>query len=284
MVSLGALAFVFLLPLCNSILPHMFKIGHPYLGKPKLQAFSRDLRIPAVTLNPRSTFDEIITVVVSTKFRSQFLNKIVNFRIPKNYTIMQIKEIVRARFPGHPPECLQELFFGLEKLENNRRIIDIANLTTLPLNLDMISGTSVYKRPLNIRLAIDAYVSLLVQQNFLSNTLLSILSNSSTNMNTSISAPASLIYSKLYNTINTSIWEDYGDEIQAALLLESNPVISTPDVLTRTLHMSDYKSIDDYRERALTPLTRTVVRMWGLNRRKGTTLLLYSTLCLVGLH
>ena len=103
-------------------------------------------------------------IIISTSIGSSFLDKKRRISILANSTVADLKQQLSTRFPGSPPVPLQRLFFGTRLLKDEEEISNVTALSPMPLTLDMITGTSVYDRTMTVSQALEAYVSLLVQQ------------------------------------------------------------------------------------------------------------------------
>ena len=112
---------------------------------------------------------EPIPIFVSTApIGSSYLDKKRRLTLPFNSTISYLKEQLAVRFPGSPPIALQRIFYGTRLLSDDVLINNLTSVTPIPLTLDMITGTSVYNRTMTITQALEAYVSLIVQQAYVS--------------------------------------------------------------------------------------------------------------------
>lgn len=225
-----------------------------------------------------------VTVIVSTSFGSQFLDKTKSISISPNATVIELKEIISQKFPGTPPVPFQRLFFQFRFLNNTEVIGNISSLPKYPILLDMITGTSAYNRTMSISQALDAYVSTIVHQTYLSLTMQKLLLsrqqlvhnpetlyNEDSSLDRALQSPN---LREIYEAVNKTIYDQFGEDIAAALEVEKEPDIDSPD--TRAWRQN-YGDATQYKS----PLETAWARQFGVNKQMMISLAYYSVMLLV---
>lgn len=176
--------------------------------------------------------EKYVTCIVSSNIGSTFLDKKKKIILPYNATIKDIKQQIQHKFPGSPPFSLQKLFFGIQKLDDSKLIHNITSISPIPLLLDIISGTSSYNKTMTISQAIEAYISLTVHQIYLGEQINQFyqksLTNTSSNNDDTISTA---FYRDIFTSVNSSIYEQYSEDISDALIEEQDPEVISLDTI-----------------------------------------------------
>ncbi|RYH08163.1 hypothetical protein EON65_41135 [archaeon] len=146
------------------------------------------------------------TILVSTSIGSSFLDKKKKVVLARNTTVYQLKQYIQQKFPGSPPLPLQTVYFGTKQLTDDEILSNVTSLPTIPLVLDMITGSSVYNKTLNIRQALEAYVSTLVQLSYLHTQMAYTLSDSDSNATRLMLSP---LLKEMFVKINQSVYATY---------------------------------------------------------------------------
>ncbi len=164
-------------------------------------------------------------IISTTSIGSSYLDKKRRISIPVNSTIADLKQQLSTRFPGSPPVPLQRLFFGTRLLKDEEEISNVTALSPMPLTLDMITGTSVYDRTMTVSQALEAYVSLLVQQAYTGQSMNKIFdqSNGVEGGSSDDNELETARYRELFHSLNASLYENFAEEIEQALLEEREP-------------------------------------------------------------
>eukprot|EP01041_Mallomonas_annulata_P000486 gene486-912_t len=191
---------------------------------------------PQDVIEPPSHSGDSCTVIVSTTIGSSFLDKKKKLVIPKNSTIEDLKVQINKKFPGTPPISMQRLIFGLRKVEDNELVGNLTTISPIPLLLDVISGTSAYNKTMTISQALEAYSSLTIHQAYLGDQLARLF-NKNYNQNSNqdnINSSSSVIietvaYRDMLESINTTLYSTYIEDIQDALEEEKEPEVATTD-------------------------------------------------------
>lgn len=234
------------------------------------------------------------TLLITSNYPIKYLNRRISMKVKNSLNISDIKKLISSKYPGNPPESLQSIFYGLKELENKQTVNDISNLTVIPLQLDLISGTNVYSQFRNVREAIEAYVAIQIHLSSLSERISSLLSSSSSdnqqNNNETATAdsddekknqkqkkdtPQQIKYLKLFNELNQTIFEKYSEMIEKALKEEQNSSIQTPSIPETTTG-----SVDEYLKQK-SPTSLFLARQFNLNQPIMKSLLFYSLVWIV---
>eukprot|EP01038_Epipyxis_sp_PR26KG_P009423 gene9423-12696_t len=202
---------------------------------------------------------ESITVIVSSSLGSSFLDKKKKLSILNNETVADLKQQILLKFPGSPPIQLQKLYYGSTLLNDSVLVTNLTTLSPIPLLLDMITGTSAYNRTMSVSQAIEAYVSSLVHQSFVSEKIrvFSTPNLGEESTNSTRRSPDSQFYRSLFNSINNSIYEKYKDDILEALERERNPE-------TRSLDTEAWRNPS---RRVSNPLAVALAKEFDMNGR-----------------
>jgi len=227
------------------------------------------------------------TIIISTAYGSNFLDKKKKLVIPKNNTILDLKSQLYSKFPGSPPIQLQKLYFNSRYLHDYELIGNISMLSPLPLLLDMITGTSVYNKSMSVSQALEAYISTLIQQAFIGFKLQSLYSyNNDNDINKSNSSSSSttnamplgdykvmdtIYFRDLLISMNHSLYNRYHDDIIAAFRDEQEPEVVAADTLA-------WRSTS---KKPLNPLTLAIAKEFDLNIRGIKNFLYYSIVLIV---
>lgn len=177
------------------------------------------------------------SIVVTTSYGSTFLDKKKKFLVPSTITVRQLKEQIALKFPGSPPVELQQLFFGTQYLSDDLIIRELTALPSIPILLDMMSGTSAYSNKLfSISQLLDAYVASSIQLIYLSDQYHRILndesmthvpSNTSSDQDQGQSLKpmklTTFYYQQLYEITKEYIYTKYHSSISLALEKEKDP-------------------------------------------------------------
>jgi hypothetical protein len=212
-----------------------------------------------------------VDVLVTTSLGSSFLDKKKRLTLPANLTVFELKLQLSSKFPGSPPVGLQRLFYASRLLNDSEVLGRTTTLSPLPLVLDMISGTSAYNRTLSIRSSIEAYVSTLVHQAYIGAKIRDQLRPEE-------QAPTleSPYYGDLFQQLNASVYEQYKDDIAAALELEKEPDVRSTDTDAWRSDGALGQS-----ERPVNPLSAALAKEFDLNWRGLRNFAYYSLVLMV---
>jgi hypothetical protein len=248
----------------------LFRGGSTYVDK-KESMSEKDVESGMKIASSSST----INVLVSTSIGSDFLDKKKKFSLHKNATVYDLKQQIASKFPGSPPETLQRLFFGVREIHGHEVLQNITTMPTIPILLDMITGTSVYTKSLSVSQAIDAYVASTVQQAYLGDQLRALIQQDAKSNNAgNETIPETSYYREMYQQLNESIYSKYADDIRLALEEEREPeTISTDTIAWRTAN----------RQREKSSLVKALAKEFDLNLRGLKGFLYYSGLLVVSL-
>lgn len=212
------------------------------------------------------------TVIVSTLFGSEFLDKKKKFILRNTTTIAELKEQIQSKFPGSPPKEMQRLFFGTNRILSDNDILgNITTTTQVTLVLDMTTGTSVYNKTMSIRQTIDAYVASTTQLSYIS-AMMKQLMNSESNLSNSSEMETTQLRN-LYRALNQTIYESKSNAIALALEREKNPEYESEDTKPWRLQ----------KKKALSPVWTAFAKEFDLNTRGLINLVYYSLAVLVRL-
>lgn len=170
-----------------------------------------------------------VSVLVSTSFGSQFLDKKKRLQLSRNSTIEELKQLIEQKFPANPPVQLQRLFAGIRYLSDDDRLGNVSTGSSAMILLDMPSGTSIYNKTLTIYQALEAYAALTVQQTFIGDKIKALYSPNSAPLNISDITPESAIYRDIFLSVNTSLYKTYAADILQALEDEKEPEVVSGD-------------------------------------------------------
>lgn len=209
------------------------------------------------------------TVIVSTNVGSSFLDKKKKIVVAKNTTIRDIKAQLQQKFPGSPPMAIQRLFYGLRKLEDHEILGNLTNSNVpLPLVLDVITGTSSYNKTLTVSQALEAYASLSVHQSYLGQQFRTIFEQQQQHDGNQSETMSISLYQDILDSINSSIYNKYSEDIYDALDREMEPEVLTADTAAwRRPGVSGKK-----------PLAIVLAKEFDLNARVFRFFIYYSVL------
>jgi hypothetical protein len=236
-----------------------------------------------------------ITCILSTSLGSIFLDKSKRLSIQPNSSVLELKHLIQAKFPGSPPIEFQRLFFEFRLLSNNELLNQLTAFgqvtnnnssptTTMPTEisilLDMITGTSSYNRTMSISQALEAYVAVNVHQAYLSSLMKRALEYGQdvSSLDKELFSPESLqpdtlTYRELFDALNASLYEQYGLEIAAALEEERNPDISSVDTASWRAPVGGPKKLN--------PLAQAWAKNFDTNKQVAMSLLYFSFVLVV---
>lgn len=233
---------------------------------------------------------ETYELMISTMYGSAFLDKKKKITCRWNDTIRDVKEQLSKKFAGSPAVALQHLYMGNRELRDDEIVANIstAALPMIPVQLDMMSGTSVYGKTMSIRQALEAYVATIVQHSYLSTELqtaygtepsvVDVSSSSNSSCSSSSSDKNRIIrtpyYQQLFYAVNRSIYEQYAEDIALALEEEREPeVISAETAAWRNQTAATRVS----------PLAAAIAKEFDLNWRGLRSFFYYSGVLAVSL-
>jgi len=181
------------------------------------------------------------TILVSTSVGSSFLDKKKRLTISRNATVADLKQQVQSKFPGSPPIGLQKLFYGVKSLKDDDVIGNITTASSIPILLDMLTGTSVYNKTMSITQALEAYASVIVHQAYVGDKMkaqyASLSSSSSSELETSNTTSEvntdiimeTALYREMFESVKKSLYDTYAEDIFQALEEEKEPETITGD-------------------------------------------------------
>jgi hypothetical protein len=279
--------------LCLFPFPISTSVAHNPL---KLHTMLKNYRGGALDLKKNEIpSDEIVTVWILSKFgNSDFLEKRIKLDIHKNSTIGMVKSLVSEHFPGRdPPSELQNLFFGLQRVENSQKLFEISEKKIIPLQLDLISSVKKdYQKIKNVVEALEAYVALQIHDIFLSQTALRLLSPpasssssfsilNETDAEGATALPQSIAFMELFRKLNQSLFESQGTAIHKAVEAERELTsFPTDDLRDATIDGLGYETIDEYLDSS-SKLRRFLTTELSFNRQILRSLVLYSLVWIV---
>lgn len=244
-----------------------------------------------------------VTVTVTTSIGSSFLDKIKRLSISRNASILELKQSIRDKFPGNPPMQLQRLFYGFRILGNHsQKVGELTTSPQVPILLDMLSGTSGYNKTMSISQAVEAYVAVQVHHTYLSLAMQKVFNSretitenelkpSSTTTTTTTegavtgattsSSPEqqteqnkleSLTLREIFDVVNRSVYEQYGEEIALALEREKEPEMIAGDTIA-------WRRGSALSER--NPLQSAWAKQFDTNKQVALALVYYSVILVV---
>ena len=231
-------------------------------------------------LSKSDSFNSVqsVTCVVSTSLGSSFLDKKKKIVVPFNSTILDLKSQIFAKFPGNPPINLQNIYYGVRKLNDTEIIGNLSKLYPVPLLLDMISGTSTYNKFMSVSQALEAFASLTVHQVYLNAKIHDLysskfeLKNEGENSVTqSKSVMETALYRDIFKSINDSLHKIYEEDIEEALVVEKDPEVVSFETMP-------WRNKNIKRESYYSPLALAIAKEFDLNTRGVVTLAYYSVL------
>jgi hypothetical protein len=164
-------------------------------------------------------------VIISTSLGSKYLDKRKKLIVASNSTVSDIKDQLAQKFPGSPPKRLQRVFFQERLLSDDETIGNLTDSSTIPLTLDMVTGTSTYNRTFSVGQAIEAYASTVVQLTYIGDKLKDSISGDPVENGEFESTK----YRELLDEVQRSVYEKYAEDISIALENEANPEVITDD-------------------------------------------------------
>jgi hypothetical protein len=217
-------------------------------------------------------------VVITTALSINSLDKKKKLHLPRNVTVLDVKQQLCTKFPGSPPVQLQRLFHNDRLLNDSVVLGSLSVISPIVLVLDMLTGTSSYNRTLSVSQSIEAYVSTIVHQAYLGSKMQQLGQGNDT-MNESIQ-PESKYYTDLFRTLNESIYEKYRDEIDLALEAEREPDVATADTAAWR-NTAAVLSGDADPVQTISPLTAALAKEFDLNWRGLLHFSYYTSVMLV---
>ena len=210
-------------------------------------------------------------ILVSTSVGSMFLDKKKRLSVPRNSTVGELKGLIEKKFPGCPPIPLQRLFVGIRLLQDDEVIGNITTTSPTPILLDMMSGVSVYNKTLSISQALEAHVASIVQQSYLGTklreTFTTSIATSTSNDTSSVMLPDSSYYRDMFDVVNRTLYETYGEDIAEALELEKEPETMADDTRAWRNPQQETK-----------PLAAALAKEFDLNGKGIKSFVYYSVL------
>lgn len=217
-----------------------------------------------------SNKEQTHSILVSTTIGSSFLDKKKRLTVAKNCTVLDIKHQISQKFPGSPPIELQRLFLGMRLLSDDDIVCNLTSLNPVPVMLDMMTGTSVYNKTMSVSQAIEAYVSIAVQQSYVGDRLRALFANSCLT-NSSLSNASfeidTTVYREMFAAINSSLHSTYAQDISEALLEEKEPETFSADTAAWRHDLKDKN-----------PITVALAQEFDLNFRGIKNFAYYSVL------
>ena len=221
------------------------------------------------------------SVLVSTTIGSSFLDKKKRITVPKNCSVLEVKQQVQRSFPGSPPVELQRLFFGMRLLSDDEVVGNLSTLNPVPIMLDMLTGTSVYNKTMSVAQAVEAYASIAVQQSFVGDRLKALFAppagispddavGTATAAGAATAVMDTAIYRDMFEAINASLYNTYAQDIREALVDEQEPETLSADTASWR-HARKDKS----------PITVALAKEFDLNLRGIKNFGYYSVLLAV---
>lgn len=211
-------------------------------------------------------------VLVSTALGSTFLDKKKKLTMNKNDTVVDLKLQLLTKFPGSPPVPLQKLYYSNRLLKNTELLGNISSLSPLPIVLDMISGTSVYNRSMSIAQSLEAYVATVVQQAYIGSKLQQTHKPDDSSVQAAMDTP---YFRELFHSINASLYEKYGEDIELAKEAEREPEAESADTAP---WRSGAGSAN------VRPLAAAIAKEFDLNWRGLRSFVYYSVILVVRLY
>ena len=221
-----------------------------------------------------------ITVIVSTSLGSSFLDKTKKISINPNSTIKELKYIIQEKFPGSPPIQIQRLFYAFKPLNNSDILSNITSASQVPILLDALSGTSAYNKTMSITQAIEAYVSIIVQQTYLSSTMQKAFDLKDSTLDLSEVGDRdridTLTLRDLFAAVNQSIYTQYAEQIAEALEKEREPDMITADTIA-------WRQQGEGGAADKNPLVAEWAKMFNMNKQVALSLVYYSVVLVVSI-
>ncbi len=244
-----------------------------------------------------------ISVLVSTRGGSPFLDKSKRLVMGLNSTVLQLKQMIQQKFPGNPPSQTQKIYLGLQLLLNNQTLSELSPAPTISLLLDMFCGTTSYNRTMSVQQCVEAWASVQVQQAFVARQLhnaFALLASASTS--TAHSAPCEALtgsgeemetcaFRDMFLFLNETFASSVCAEVEAARDRERSAEVAALDteawrVLQDTTSPLPARGSSQWgkergRGRSKTPLAAAVARVVDINPRRASQLAYLSLLLTV---
>ena len=211
----------------KSFLNIPFKFFQKSVSKENNKKMVKVCLINGGSTSSENNSNQNISVVVSTSFGSNFLDKNKKILIRFDSNIFDLKQQLQSKFPGSPPISLQKLYFGVRELSDGDIIGNITKFSPIAIRLDIMSGTSIYEKTLSVTQAIDGYVASIVQQTFVGDSIRQLF----TPENNLSNITNSELYREIFHKMNESIYEKYADDIRVALEEEKDPETASLDTI-----------------------------------------------------
>lgn len=211
-----------------------------------------------------------VNVIVTTSIGSEFLDKKKKLTMPGNATILELKQLIHNKFPGSPPTALQSLFFGDRPLLDEDLVRNVSRLPTVPIFLDMISGSSAYNRTLSVKNTVEAFAASQIHITYLNEAVSELASP----MERSIKSNKEMRtrrYRELLSAVNETLFASYNHDIELALQDESEPEYSSAD--TSVWRVKGKRRIGS--------LAGAISREFDLTARGFRQLVIYSAILVV---
>lgn len=211
-----------------------------------------------------------LQVQVSTSYGTSFLDKKKKLTISSDSTVLELKRLLKSKFPGSPLVALQRLYLGPRLLQNQDILSNVTSSSSLTLLLDMISGSSSYNRTMSVTESIDAYVASVVHLSFVSDKFR--LSAHPSVAPTENESPEAYAYRQLYESVNASIYAQYADDIAAALENEKDPEFQSSDTAAWR---------NAAQRKPVSPLANALAKEFDLNLHALRNYVYYSVIIMV---
>jgi hypothetical protein len=226
-----------------------------------------------------------VKVYVSTRIGSKYLDKKMVLTLQRHENVLDLKNEISKKFSGKPPVELQTLYCGTRKLQDTDTISNISPLNIIPIQLDMMSGTSSYERPMHTGDMIEAYCAASAQQAYLANKMAEIVSGvdqrDTENNDPLTSIPDSVKYAKLLSSFNASIHASLAERIAAAKRADSDAEAPPGDAM-RSIFSYNTEGMGSVEEWiAVKPRDAAIAKLFDLNAVQAKRLLFYSGVCVV---
>ena len=259
--------------------PHVYNTK---IRRNRISGSSACVTLRGGTMNP-SNPNDMVKVYISTRFGSNFLDKSMTMSLQRAETVGELKNQISKRFAGKPPVGLQKLFHGGRLLHDEEKLGDISQLAVLPIQLDMMTGTSSYERPMHTVEMVEAYTAACAQQAYLSTSIAHLLSprGEAPVSDMAENVPEHAKYSEMITALNSSIYDSFGDSIAAAVAADSDAEAPSPDTLRTSMrHNSEgFHSVEEWVNAR--PRDAAIARLLDLNIASARKLLIRSAMCVV---
>lgn len=169
-----------------------------------------------------------VNVIVTTSIGSDFLDKKKKLSMSGSATVLELKQLIHSKFPGSPPTPLQYLYFGDRLLLDEDIVRNVSHLPTVPIFLDMISGSSAYNRTLSVKNTLEAFAASQVHITYL-NEAVSQVASTFSDAHESKKEMRTRRYRELLAAVNETLFASYSQDIELALQDESEPEYTSAD-------------------------------------------------------